>query len=85
MVSIRRRTSFTLASLCGLPLLPGAYYVGAVVRDAATSHVIDWWDGGTTLYVDAGQPAPGQFFMPHTWRIVHADSEARQGTARTRR
>jgi ABC-type polysaccharide/polyol phosphate transport system ATPase subunit len=58
---------------CGaLPLQPGAYYVGAVVRDAVTSHVIDWWDGGTTLYVEPGVNAPGQFYMPHTWRVSHA-------------
>ena len=71
---------FTCAAL---PLQPGAYYVGAVVRDAATSHVIDWWDGGTTLYVEPGAPTEGQFYMPHTWRVVHADHE--ESGARPRR
>jgi len=55
-----------------LALKPGAYYVGATARDAATNHVIDWWDGGTTLYVEPGAGAAGQFHMPHTWRVVHA-------------
>lgn len=59
---------FTCAAL---PLQPGAYYIGAVIRDAATSHVIDWWDGGTTLYVEPGAAAPGQFFMAHTFRVSH--------------
>ena len=64
---------FTCAAL---PFQPGAYYVGAVVRDAVTSHVVDWWDGGTMLYVEAGAPAQGQFHMPHTWRVVHVDAGA---------
>jgi len=56
-----------------LPLLPGAYYVGVVVREAATRHVIDWWDGGTNLYVEAGTEVSGQFYMPHTWRVIHGE------------
>ena len=55
-----------------LALVPGAYYVGVVVREAATHHVIDWWDGGTNLYVEAGKAVSGQFYMPHTWRVIHA-------------
>ncbi len=55
------------------PLKPGAYYVGVVVREAATRHVIDWWDGGTNLYVEAGTEVSGQFYMPHTWRVIHSD------------
>lgn len=63
----------TIEFTCGaLALQPGAYYVGAVVRDAASSHVIDWWDGGTTLYVEPGAPAPGQFYMAHSHRLSHA-------------
>lgn len=72
---------FTCAAL---PLKPGAYYVGAVVRDAASSHAIDWWDGGTTLYVEPGPAAPGQFYVPHTWRLVHAESDERSGRVRVR-
>lgn len=62
---------FTCAAL---PLQPGGYYVGGVVKDASTGHVLDWWDGGTTLYVEAGAAAEGQFYMPHTWRLERADS-----------
>ena len=58
-----------------LPLKPGAYYVGAVFRAAGSGEVLDWWDGGTTLYVEPGAETDGQFHMPHTWRIVHAVAE----------
>ena len=54
------------------PLTPGAYYVGVVVREAVTRHVIDWWDGGTNLFVEAGPAVNGQFYIPHTWRVIHA-------------
>jgi ABC-type polysaccharide/polyol phosphate transport system ATPase subunit len=64
-----------------LPLQPGAYYVGAVIRDGATAHVIDWWDGGTTLYVERGAGTPGQFFIPHTVRLSHATSAETPGAA----
>jgi lipopolysaccharide transport system ATP-binding protein len=53
---------------------PGSYYVGAVARLASSGEVIDWWDGGTVLYVDSGS-IDGQFHMPHTWSQVH-DAEA---------
>ena len=64
---------FTCAALA---LQPGSYYVAAVVRDGNTGHVLDWWDGGTTLYVEPGAPAEGQFYMPHTWHV-----EQRRGAA----
>jgi len=60
------------------PLKPGAYYVGIVVREAATRHVIDWWDGGTNLYVEAGTEVTGQFYMPHTWRVIQEDETTRR-------
>jgi len=60
-----------------LALKPGAYYVGATARDATTSHVIAWWDGGTMLYVEPGVVTAGMFHMPHTWRIVHAHDDRR--------
>jgi ABC-type polysaccharide/polyol phosphate transport system ATPase subunit len=59
-----------------LPLKPGAYYVGAVLREASAGNVLDWWDGGTVLYVEAGAETDGQFHMPHTWRVVHASADA---------
>ena len=39
---------FTCAAL---PLKPGSYSIGAVVRDMATSMILAWWDGETRLYV----------------------------------
>jgi ABC-type polysaccharide/polyol phosphate transport system ATPase subunit len=62
-----------------LPLLPGAYYLGAVVRDAASGHVVDWWDGGTMLHVDVGEAARGQMFIPHRWRSQVRHTRARVG------
>jgi ABC-type polysaccharide/polyol phosphate transport system ATPase subunit len=60
-----------------LPLQPGAYYVGAVARDARTSHAIDWWDGGSRLYVDAsGRTTTGHVHVPHSVRIHLDDVQA---------
>ena len=59
-----------------LPLRPGAYYVGAVLREASAGHVLDWWDGGTMLYVEPGADMHGLLYMPHSWRITHADAAA---------
>ena len=52
-----------------LPLKPGVYFVGAVVRDVATSRILAWWDGETRLYVEGGRAVDGQFYMPHTWKM----------------
>src|SRR5439155_1616010 len=46
---------------------------GVVVREASTQHVVDWWDGGTMLYVEPGVATAGQFYMPHTWRLLQGD------------
>jgi lipopolysaccharide transport system ATP-binding protein len=60
----------TVEFVCSaLPLRPGDYYVSAVVRDASTRQPLGWWDGGTTLHVEPGALAAGQFHMPHTWRL----------------
>jgi len=56
-----------------LPLKPGSYSIGAVVRDLAASRVLAWWDGETRLFVDSGPSGDAQFYFPHTWRQVHAD------------
>ena len=61
-----------------LPFQPGAYYVGVVARDARSSHVIDWWDGGSMLHVEAsGRVAAGPIFIPHSTRVL----SERSGTA----
>ncbi len=56
-----------------LPLRPGAYYLGAVIRNLASGEVLAWWDGETRLYVQSGPAAAGQIYVPHTWRIIHAE------------
>ena len=60
-----------------LPLTPGNYYLGAVARDAFSGHVVDWWDGGTTLHVDVGHEVRGQVFIPHDWRAHVRHTPAR--------
>jgi hypothetical protein len=55
-----------------LPLKAGLYYIGAVVRDLRTSKGLAWWDGDTRLYVQTGVASDGQFYIPHTWRVLHA-------------
>jgi lipopolysaccharide transport system ATP-binding protein len=57
-----------------LPLQPGAYYVGAVVRDLSTSKVLAWWDGETRVYVESGPAVTGQLYIPHRWRHVEANA-----------
>jgi lipopolysaccharide transport system ATP-binding protein len=63
---------FTCASL---PLKPGSYSIGAVVRDITTSKILAWWDGDTRLYVQDGPTTDGQFYIPHSWRIIHSGSD----------
>jgi ABC-type polysaccharide/polyol phosphate transport system ATPase subunit len=69
-----------------LPLKPGAYTIGAVVRDLATSRILAWWDGDTRLYVEGGPLTDGQVHIPHSWRVVHAqDTDASRARDRTSR
>jgi lipopolysaccharide transport system ATP-binding protein len=58
-----------------LPLKAGAYYVGAIVRDLATSKVLAWWDGETRIYVETPAATDGELYIPHRWRLRH-DAEA---------
>jgi hypothetical protein len=44
-----------------------------VVRDLATSRILAWWDGETRLYIEGGPVTDGQFYIPHVWRLIHAD------------
>jgi lipopolysaccharide transport system ATP-binding protein len=60
---------FTCAAL---PLMPGSYYIGAVVRDMTTSTILAWWDGETRLYVQTGPVTDGQVHIPHSWRVIQA-------------
>ncbi len=56
-----------------LPLKPGGYYVGAVIRDVSTSKVLAWWDGETRVFVEPGPATRGELYIPHRWRLIHAD------------
>jgi lipopolysaccharide transport system ATP-binding protein len=64
---------FTCAAL---PLKPGSYSLGALVRDLTTSRILAWWDGETRLYVQSGPPGDAQFYLPHTWRMKHDETGA---------
>jgi ABC-type glutathione transport system ATPase component len=72
---------FTVASL---PLNPGAYFLGAVVRDLASAKALAWWDGETRLHVQEGRAGTGEYHIPHTWRHVQADAGDRTPAASVR-
>lgn len=59
-----------------LPLKPGGYFIGAVVRDLATGKVLAWWDGETRLYVDRGPAGAAEFYVPHSWRLLPGSAVA---------
>ena len=73
----------TLEFACpALPLPPGAYYLGAVIRDQASARVLEWWDGATMLHVEPGAATRGVFFAPHATRVVaHDPAGAASGEA----
>jgi len=52
-----------------LGLLPGAYTLGAIVRRSGATAAVDWWFGRTTLHVDGGPAAGGQFHLPYRWSV----------------
>lgn len=60
-----------------LPLNPGAYYLGALVRDLATGKTLAWWDGETRLHVSDGARDRGERQIPHTWRHLQAEAGER--------
>ena len=60
-----------------LPLNPGAYFLGALVRDLATGKALAWWDGETRLHVGDSAQGAGAQRIPHTWRHVQADAGER--------
>ena len=71
---------FTCAAL---PLKQGSYTIGAVVRDMSSARVLAWWDGETRLYVRSGAVTDGQFYIPHSWRITHAQESDDVGARRS--
>ena len=61
----------TLEFTCGsLPLEPGGYYIGALVRDLSTGKTLAWWDGETRLYVGEEPVTNARLHIPHAWRHV---------------
>jgi ABC-type polysaccharide/polyol phosphate transport system ATPase subunit len=72
---------FTLASL---PLKPGAYFLGAVVRDVVSAKTLAWWDGETRLHVQEGRAPASEYHIPHTWRHLQADAGERTPAASVR-
>jgi len=69
----------------GLPLLQGAYHVGASVRDSRTGQILDWWDGGSTLRVEHGTTVTaGLLHVPHTARVLSLEEDAAALSARWR-
>ena len=59
--------TFTVASL---PLTPGAYYLGALVREFPSGKTLAWWDGETRLFVREPAQGSGLVHIPHEWRHV---------------
>jgi len=57
-----------------LPLKPGAYYLGAVMRDLSTAKVLAWWDGETRVFVESEVETNGELYIPHRWRLRSADA-----------
>ena len=66
-----------------LPLKPGSYYLGAIVRDLSTSKVLAWWDGETRLYVEPGAVTGGELYIPHVWRLTHDEERLAIGSRAT--
>ena len=58
-----------------LPLNPGSYSIGAVVRDLSTSRILAWWDGETRLYVRGGPASEGLIYVPHAVRLLQGQEE----------
>jgi ABC-type polysaccharide/polyol phosphate transport system ATPase subunit len=66
-----------------LGLLPGMYTLGAIVRPAGAARATDWWFGRTTLHVDTGPAAAGQFHLPYRWSLDAPDSPTGSAAAGT--
>jgi ABC-type polysaccharide/polyol phosphate transport system ATPase subunit len=69
--------------LPALGLQPGAYYVGAAVKQRGASYNLHWWDGGTMLHVEPGRRVRGQFYMLHEWRVVPEPADKPSAAAGT--
>jgi ABC-type microcin C transport system duplicated ATPase subunit YejF len=69
-----------------LPLKPGAYFLGAVVRHVASATILAWWDGETRVYVEAGIGGSRELYIPHRWSHAPAgEISARRSASAARR
>jgi lipopolysaccharide transport system ATP-binding protein len=71
-------------SVASLPLSPGAYYLGALVREFPAGRTLAWWDGETRLFVREAAAAGDRYHIPHEWRHVQAEAGERAPAATAR-
>ena len=57
-------------------LQPGVYSVGATIRQRHGAETVDWFYGGTLVYVQPGCAVRGYFYAPHAWRMRSDDGDA---------
>lgn len=57
-------------SCAELGLKPDIYYLDATIKRRGALDDVDWQRHCATLRVDPGKMTRGQFYMPHTWRVV---------------
>lgn len=57
-------------------LQPGVYAVGATIRQRHGAETVDWFYGGTLVYVQPGRAVRGYFYAPHAWRILPDGGDA---------
>ena len=57
-------------------LQPGVYSVGATIRQRHGAETVDWFYGGTLVYVQPGRTVRGYFYAPHAWRLLADGGDA---------
>lgn len=57
-------------------LQPGVYSVGATIRQRHGAETVDWFYGGTLVYVQPGRTVRGYFYAPHAWRMLPGGGDA---------
>ena len=57
-------------------LQPGVYAVGATIRQRHGAETVDWFYGGTVVYVQPGRTVRGYFYAPHAWRVLPDGGDA---------
>ena len=54
----------------------GVYAVGATIRQRHGAETVDWFYGGTVVYVQPGRTVRGYFYAPHAWRVLPDGGDA---------